>query len=129
MLLQGVGAALLLLAALGARPLVPVGRQRIERRSPFEHVGALARAYEEIGATRVVARRLVRGLRRRLGSSTSPSATRDEDALLAALEARHPALAPQIALVRDAMRTARTPAALLEVGRAVAEIERTVLRS
>jgi hypothetical protein len=125
-LTQALVAALVLLAALAVRPLVPVLRTRIERRSPFEHVGALARAYEEIGATRVVARRLVRGLRRRLGGI---AAARDEEALLAILQARHPALAPEITLVREALETPRSPAALLEVGRAVATIERAVLRS
>jgi hypothetical protein len=125
-LAQGVVALLVLLAAVAARPLVPTGRARVERRSPFEHVGALARAYEEIGATRVVTRRLVRGLRRRLGSTAT---ARDEETLLAALEARHPALAPEVALVRTALATPQSPASLLEVGRAVATIERTVLRS
>lgn len=128
-LAQGVVAALLLLAALGARPLVPAGGGRIERRSPFEHVGALARAYEEIEATRIVTRRLVRGLRRRLGATASQGPGRDEESLLAALEARHPTLAPQVALVREALARPQTPARLLEVGRAVAEIERTVVRT
>lgn len=129
MLAQGVVAALLLLAALGARPLVPAAGGRIERRSPFEHVGALARAYEEIEATRVVTRRLVRGLRRRLGATAGQGGPRDEESLLAALESRHPALQPQVALVREALARPQTPARLLEVGRAVAEIERTVVRA
>lgn len=122
-LLQGVVAALVLLAALGARPLVPALRTRIERRSPFEHVGALARAYEEIGATRLVTRRLVRGLRRRVGASP---ALRDEESFLAALEVRHPPLAADIALVRAALADPVAPAQLLEVGRAVSRIERSL---
>lgn len=122
----GVVSLLVLLAALAARPLVPAARARIERRSPFEHVGALARAYEEVGATRVVTRRLVRGLRRRLGGTAG---ARDEESLLDALQTRHPALAPEVALVRDALERPVAPAALLDVGRAVATIERTILRA
>ena len=71
-------------------------------------------------------RRLVRGLRRRLGST---GGARDEESLLAALEVRHPALAPQIALVREALVRPQSPARLLEVGRAVADIERAVVRT
>lgn len=122
-LLQGVVAALVLLAALAARPLVPAVRTRIERRSPFEHVGALARAYEEIGATRLVTRRLVRGLRRRIGASP---ALRDEEAFLAALQVRQPSLAPDLDTVRAALADPVAPAQLLEVGRAVSRIERSL---
>lgn len=82
-------AGLVLLAAVGRRAIAPVGAARIERRSPLEHVGALARAYEQVGATRTVARRLVRGLRRRhaVGRRT------DDAGFLDAVAARRPALA------------------------------------
>ncbi|HEX5831694.1 MAG TPA: DUF4350 domain-containing protein, partial [Gemmatimonadaceae bacterium] len=65
MLLQGAAAAVVLLLAAGARAIAPRPRARAERRSPLEHVSALARAYEDAGATRLASRRLVHGLRRR----------------------------------------------------------------
>ncbi|MGH7635784.1 MAG: DUF4350 domain-containing protein, partial [Gemmatimonadaceae bacterium] len=43
-------AGLILLLALSVRPIAPIARRSIERRSPFEHVGALSRAYEQIDA-------------------------------------------------------------------------------
>ena len=43
--LQLALAGLLLLLALGVRPVKPQPRHSIERRSALEHVGALARAY------------------------------------------------------------------------------------
>ena len=76
---QVVVAALILLAALAVRPIAPRTVARIERRSALEHVGALARAYERIGATRTAARRLALGLRRRHGHGAW-SASRGERA-------------------------------------------------
>jgi len=67
-------AALVLLAAFAPRALPPAAERRAERRSPLEHVGALAGAYREARATRLVARRLARGLRRRYGGGgTAPA--------------------------------------------------------
>jgi hypothetical protein len=64
-------AGLILLAAVGVRPIRPLPLERIERRSPLEHVDALARAYAATRGTSRAARLLVRGLRRRHGGVRS----------------------------------------------------------
>jgi len=63
--LQGLVAALIVVFAVGARPIPPVGHTVAKRRSPLEHVSALAHAYTQIDAKRLGADRLLRGLRRR----------------------------------------------------------------
>jgi hypothetical protein len=132
-LAQALGAALVLLAALGARALPPLPAARIERRSPREHVGALAGAYRQARATRLVARRLARGLRRRHGGTTGRAAgdaarrpvaaPADEAAFLASVAARHPALASDAEQLAAATRTPVPPAALPAVGAAAARID------
>jgi hypothetical protein len=134
-MLQALAAALVLLAALGARPLAPRPRARLERRSPLEHVGALSRAYAQVGATRLATRRLVRGIRRRHGAwgtfgggaraagGAGGGAGESDDVFLAAVADRFPAVASDVALLRDAARTPRTPAAFLDVGRAAERVE------
>lgn len=92
-------AGLVLLVALAVRPIPPRPRERIERRSPLEHVGALARAYEEVGATRLAARRMVRGLRRR-----HPLPAADDEAYLAAIAARYRGAHDAAELLRGARR-------------------------
>lgn len=62
---QGIIAALLLLAAIGLRPIPPVPQHRTQRRSPLEHVIALASAYKQTEARAFGVEQLVRGLRRR----------------------------------------------------------------
>lgn len=125
MLTQGIVAALALLVVLGMRALPPSPRSRIERRSPMEHVGALARAYEQVGATRTVSRRLLRGLRRRHPFGARHS---DEDEVfLDALRARYPSLASDLELLRRAIRQSLTPEELLGVGHAIHHIERTMI--
>ncbi|GEM_PF-437499 len=64
-IIQWAVGGLVLVLALGVRAIPPRSVPRIERRSPLEHVDALARAYEQIHGTRTAARRLARGLRRR----------------------------------------------------------------
>ncbi len=116
-------AALLLLLSRAIRPIPPRPRERIERRSPLEHVTALARAYEQVGATRTAVRSLVRGLRRRriVGRRTVPDAD-----LLRALAARHPAISAEVERVVAATDAPVSPSELLVVGRAIATIERTI---
>jgi hypothetical protein len=60
-LLQLLAAGLILLLAAGPRALPPRATSTIERRSPFEHVSALAAAYTRAGATRLATRKLVKG--------------------------------------------------------------------
>ena len=116
-------AALLLLLSRAIRPMPPRPRQRIERRSPLEHVTALARAYEQVGATRTAARSLVRGLRRRriAGRRAAPDAD-----LLRALAERHPGISAEVDRILVATETPVPASELLAVGRAIATIERTI---
>ena len=116
-------AAALLVLALGARPIAPSAPERIERRSPIEHVGALARAYEEVGATRLAARRLARGIRRR--RSALGRAGSDADFLRDVAE-RHPAVAGDVKLVIDAMDRPFPPERFARLAPALARIERTI---
>ena len=105
---QVIGAALILMLALGVRPIPPRDVPRIERRSPIEHVDALARAYERISATRLVARRLAAGLRRRHGHGTwsaRAAGTGDADErFLSAVVAGHPGVAADAARILSAER-------------------------
>ena len=128
---QGVAAALVLLAAFGPRALPPLPERRARRRSPLEHVGALAGAYREAGATRLVARRLARGLRRRYGGSGAagrsaggaPSGDDADLAFLAAVAARHPAASADAGRLAAAARAPVRPAGLAEVGDAAARLD------
>jgi hypothetical protein len=116
-------AAALLVLALGARPFAPPASDRVERRSPIEHVGALARAYEEVNATRLAARRLARGIRRRrsaLGRQGS-----DAEWLREVAE-RRPAVAAEVRLVLDAMERPLPPERFVRLAPALARIERTL---
>lgn len=115
-----------LLLALGARPVAPQPPAMIERRSPFEHVGALSRAYQQIGATRLATMHLVRGLMRRRALGGSPRAARDERAYLFAIRDRHPKLAPQVEMLARALDHRVPPAEFVQIGEAVHTIERTL---
>lgn len=125
--LQLVAAGLLLLLVYGVRPIAPVARRTIERRSPLEHVGALSRAYEQIGATRLATRRLVRGLRRRRPMGVA--STLDDGAYLALLRARKPELETDIALLSTALRTPLPAAEWIKIGGAINNIERTIAQT
>ncbi len=127
MAIQGIIAALVLLLAVGARPLPPVATREIRRRSPLEHVGALAHAYSQVQARQLAVRRLVRGLRRRHPLGVARSAP--DTAYLATLRARIPDAAADVDRVTaSATPTASTdsssPAPLAQVGASIANIER-----
>ena len=125
MTIELIAAGLVLLLAFAVRPLAPVSVPPVSRRSPLEHVGALAYAYSQVDARALGANRLVRGLRRRhplgiprsLPDSTYLSALRDRipiastdvDHVLAALEAKPPDSSHSFA----------------DTGAAIANIERT----
>lgn len=117
-------ATLLLLLAAATRGLVPPSRRRTERRSPLEHVGALARAYEQVEATRTATRRMVHGLRRR--HATGAARALDDEAYLHAIAARHPALAPEVERALTALRRPVPPSDFLAVGQAIDHIDRTL---
>lgn len=120
-LLVAALAALVLLAAIAVRPIAPRAPERIERRSALEHVWALARAYQDIGATRLAARRLVHGLRRR-----HPLAASDDAAYLSALAARYPAAASAADLLRSALHHPVSPGEATRLARAAATLEHAV---
>jgi hypothetical protein len=124
--LQVAAAALILLLAFAPRAIKPLPRPTIERRSPLEHVGALARAYEQVDATQTAMRRLVRGVRRRhtpLGSSTP------DEAYLEGLAQRHPAIAGDVEAVLQALRRRVTEQELSDAVRALERVEHVVYPS
>jgi hypothetical protein len=120
-------AALILLFAFSVRPLAPVPAAPVSRRSPLEHVGALAYAYSQVDARKLGTGRLVRGLRRRhpLGLPGSlpdpvylsvlrdriPSVSADVDRVVATLESQP-------------SRSSATSPSFAQVGAAIANIER-----
>jgi hypothetical protein len=121
--LQVMLAGLVLLIALGTRPIAPRARMRVERRSPFEHVGALARAYSQVGATRLAARRLVRGLRRRHGGGNR---VEDDAAFLRRVAVRHTTLRPNVERLIGATQTALPPREFTLLADDIDTIERTL---
>ena len=119
-----LAAGALLLLVHGIRPISPRPRARVERRSPIEHVGALAHAYAQVSATRTATRRLVHGLRRRHPIGTLRAATDEE--YLASLTARFPQVGSQVELLLSAIAESQPPERFREAGAAVAHIERTL---
>ena len=101
-LLQIIAAVLVLTVATGVRAVPPRAPGRVERRSPLEHVDALAHAYARVGATRTVAMRLLHGMRRRVETRVR-GAGRSDDALLDAAVTRQPRLREDVAIVRRAL--------------------------
>jgi hypothetical protein len=120
---QALAAGLVLLLALGIRPIPPRERQSIERRSPLEHVGALTLAYEQIRATRLATNRLVRGLRRRhpLGAGSL-----SDEAYLAMLTQRVPSTSDDVAMLQRALIQQLPSADWVRVGGAIDHIERAI---
>jgi hypothetical protein len=116
-----VAAGLVLLLAAAPRPLPPHDRETIERRDPLEQVDALAHAYEQVQASRTVAARLLRGLRTRLGESTSRHLS--DDAFLSAARDAVPERAGDVERIRNALRERVAPRDLPEVGAALRRLE------
>jgi uncharacterized protein DUF4350 len=121
--LQIVAAGLVLLVVAAWRPVAPVARARIERRSALEHAEALARAFARVGATRIATRRLVRGLRRRHAVAAWQGT---DEAFLHAVAAHHPGAQADVATILDAVARRVTPAELLTVGHAVDHIDQVL---
>ncbi|MFI5241743.1 MAG: DUF4350 domain-containing protein [Gemmatimonadales bacterium] len=123
--LQIVLAGLLYLLVIGVRPIAPVSRARLERRSPLEHVGALSRAYETIGASRLAVQRLVRGVRRRhpLGAMKQLN----DAEYLALLRVRLPALGGDIDLLTTTLAKKPTAEEMVSAGAAIDHIERNFI--
>lgn len=124
MALQAAVAAIVLIIAVGARPLSPTASREFPRRSPIEHVGALAQAYLQVDARRIGTDRLIQGLRRRHPLGVARSLP--HDAYLAALRTQLPSTASDVNVVSAAMAQDSTKqSSFASVGAAVANIERT----
>jgi hypothetical protein len=122
-LLALAAAGLVLLAASAPRPLPPIDPARIERRDPLEQVDALAHAYEQVGATRTITLRLLRGIRGRAEGGSPLARARTDESVLAAMEASDPTLRDDVALVRRALREPVTTDELTHVGAALRRLE------
>lgn len=123
-------AGAILLIALAPRLVPPRQETRVERRSPLEQVEALARAYEQVRATRTASERLVRGLRRRVErGAVRERHVLDDSAWIARLGSRAPALTEEIALVQRALSDGLTPKAFATLGPALHRLETTLTRS
>ena len=122
-LLQISLAGVILLAAMGPRPLPPRPEVRVQRRSPLEHVVALATAYQEVGATRTVTRRLVQGLRRRLTHGRIAPASVSDEIFLRDLAAAQPRAQEDVELVLRSLTTSITARELVATRDSIKRIE------
>lgn len=128
-ILQVCIAGLVLLLAAATRVLPPRDDTQVERRSPLEHVDALARAYAQVGATRTGALRLVRGLQRRVGGARRASARVNDDAFLTRIADSVPTVKADVTLVRNALSHTITAREFVEVGNAIARIEAALTKT
>ena len=126
-LLQGLLAGLVLLLALGPRALPVHDEERVERRSPLEHVGALAQAYARVGATRTATAQLLRGLRRRIERGGGIERTRSESDVRFLEDAASPARAADVATIRHALETPVSRREFEAVGGAIQRLEDSLL--
>jgi len=125
-LLQIALAALVLLLALGPRPIPPVDVLRVERRDPLEQIDALAHAYEQVHATRTMTARLLRGVRSRVERTWSDTRARPNEEFLADAASRAPELVPDVELVQRALDASVPDRTLPELGAALRRIEQTL---
>ena len=121
-----VAAGLLLLAASAPRPLPPRDAERVERRDPLEQVDALAHAYQQVGATRTITSRLLRGVRSRVERGSPTARLRTDDAFLAAAEASDPSLDADVTVIGRALREPVAARDLQDVGAALRRIEESL---
>ena len=129
-LFQILGAGLVLLIAAAPRAIPPRDAGRVERRSPLEHVDALARAYGQVGATRTATTRLVHGVRRRLErGKMQVLAAQADDAFLDRAERTVPALAPDVALIRRALKDRVSRHDFIAAGAALQRLESSLKRT
>ena len=122
---QGIAAVLVLLLAIGVRPISPRPTTVLQRRSLLEHVDALGRAYQQIHAGQFGTRQLVRGLRRRHpagGAAPRWAAASDADYLMG-IQRRYGTPQSDIEAVTSALDTPVGDTAFAEAGRALGRIE------
>jgi hypothetical protein len=125
--LQWFAAALGLLLLAGRRFGAPVPPAPARRRSPLEHVEALAGAYRQAGARATARRLLLSGLARRLGRA-GPRDARGEGELLERLGTRLPVGREAARTVRDEWAKgdrADLVALSRDVDRLLSEVKRT----
>jgi hypothetical protein len=121
---QIVLAGLILVVALAPRGIPPHDAERVQRRSPLEHVNALARAYMKTGATRTAVGLLLRGLRRRVEHrATRGRVARDASTFLDWALGRVPDQASDVAAIRRALVTPVSRRELDTVGGALRRLE------
>jgi hypothetical protein len=113
---------------LGPRAVPPRDLERLERRSPLEHVTALARAYARVGATRTATSRLLHGVWRRVGRGAQAGhwAAGTDNAFLDDALRLAPDLREDVALIRRALDTTVTSRELESVGRALSRLEHSL---
>jgi hypothetical protein len=129
LLFQMLAAGLVLLLAVAPRLIPPYDPERVERRSPLEHVDALGRAYAQVGATRSAAARLVRGVRRRLaGGAIRPGVDASDDAFLDRALRDAPRLAAEVALIKKALHSPVSRREFASVGAALEQLELSLTR-
>jgi hypothetical protein len=127
LVLQLAAAGLVVLLALGPRLLPPRAAERIERRSPLEHVDALARAYRAVGASRTATARLVHGVRRRVEHALGgQSGATSDETFLAWARDRAPARAADVDVIRQALARPVSKRELETVGLALRRLERSL---
>lgn len=126
-LLQGFLAGLVLLLALGPRALPVHDEERVERRSPLEHVGALAQAYARVGATRTATARLVRGLRRRVERGSGAERGRGDSDARFLEQAASPSRSGDVEVIRHALETPLSRREFETVGAAIRRLEDSLL--
>jgi hypothetical protein len=124
--LQLVLASLVLLVAIGVRPILPVPTMVFQRRSPLEHVDALARAYTQIHATRLGAQRLLRGIRRRHPMGMGGTGNEADATYLDAVRARYRVPDGDIHALTAALRGSVSDDAFLRAGQAAGRIEQSI---
>lgn len=120
-------AGLVLLAASAPRALPPTDAERVERRDPLEQVDALAHAYEQVGATRTIAARLLRGVRMRAEAGSAAARARSDAQFLDGAAAADPTLRDDVALIGRALRETVAARDLPEVGAALRRLEDSLM--
>ena len=130
---QVLAAGLVLVLALGPRGIPPRDVERVQRRSPLEHVSALARAYVHARASRTAVALLLRGVRRRVerglpGQSAGGSTSgRDADVFLDWAAQRAPERADDVGVIRRALAAPVSRRELEAVGAALRRLESALL--
>jgi hypothetical protein len=129
-LIQAMLGGLVLLLALGPRALPVHDPERVERRSPLEHVTALAQAYSRVGGTRTATSRLLRGVRRRVergGRGQGNLSAAESDAHFLDNVAANAALTEDVALIRRGLSAPLSRREFEDVGSALERVEHSFL--